>query len=83
MQRGARIHLHVIYIYSKQHMYRVFYSYACSYTCTGKTVEVNNTDAEGRLVLADGCAFAAKQLDPWLIVDIATLTGAQPVSTGR
>ncbi|KAH0486091.1 MAG: hypothetical protein KVP17_004913 [Porospora cf. gigantea B] len=48
----------------------------------GKTVEVNNTDAEGRLVLADGVAYAAKQYNPNVIVDMATLTGAQAVTTG-
>jgi leucyl aminopeptidase len=48
----------------------------------GKTVEVNNTDAEGRLVLADGCYFAADRLKSDIIIDIATLTGAQLVSTG-
>ncbi len=41
----------------------------------GKTVEVLNTDAEGRLVLADGLSLAA-ELEPDAIVDIATLTGA-------
>ena len=50
---------------------------------SGRTVEINNTDAEGRLVLADGVAYAARHLDPKLIVDIATLTGAQLVATGR
>ncbi len=50
---------------------------------SGKTVEVNNTDAEGRLVLADGVAWAARALRPDVIVDLATLTGAQLVSTGR
>jgi len=50
---------------------------------SGKTVEVNNTDAEGRLVLADGCAYAAKHLSPSVIFDIATLTGAQLISTGK
>ena len=50
---------------------------------SGKTVEVNNTDAEGRLVLADGVAWAAKHANADLIVDIATLTGAALVSTGR
>eukprot|EP00761_Pharyngomonas_kirbyi_P011975 gb/GECH01012001.1/.p1 GENE.gb/GECH01012001.1/~~gb/GECH01012001.1/.p1 ORF type:complete len:500 (+),score=144.91 gb/GECH01012001.1/:1-1500(+) len=52
------------------------------YMYSGKTVEVNNTDAEGRLVLADGVAYATKHLDPELIFDMATLTGAQGVSTG-
>lgn len=50
---------------------------------SGKTVEVNNTDAEGRLVLADGVAHAVKHLAPDVIVDCATLTGAQLMATGR
>jgi len=50
---------------------------------SGKTVEINNTDAEGRLVLADGCAYAEQHLDPMYIIDMATLTGAQGVATGR
>ncbi|CAM9147605.1 M17 family metallopeptidase [Mycoplasma todarodis] len=41
----------------------------------GKTVEISDTDAEGRLVLADGLAFAAKNLKATKIIDIATLTG--------
>ena len=47
----------------------------------GKTVEVHNTDAEGRLVLADGLSLAA-ELEPDAIVDIATLTGAALVALG-
>ena len=50
---------------------------------SGKRVEVNNTDAEGRLVLADGVAYAAKHLEPSLIIDMATLTGAQLMATGK
>jgi probable aminopeptidase NPEPL1 len=51
---------------------------------SGKTVEVNNTDAEGRLVLADGVAHASKHVkDCTLIVDMATLTGAQLVAAGK
>lgn len=50
---------------------------------SGKTVEINNTDAEGRLVLADGVAYAAKDLSCDIILDMATLTGAQGISTGR
>jgi len=49
----------------------------------GKTVEVINTDAEGRLVLADGLAFADINLDPDYVVDIATLTGAASLGLGR
>jgi leucyl aminopeptidase len=47
----------------------------------GKTVEITNTDAEGRLILADALSFAAKQ-SPDLLIDIATLTGAARVAVG-
>ncbi|HEY3005008.1 MAG TPA: leucyl aminopeptidase family protein, partial [Kribbellaceae bacterium] len=46
----------------------------------GRTTEVKNTDAEGRMVLADGLAYAATELEPDAIVDVATLTGAIKVS---
>lgn len=49
----------------------------------GKTVEVLNTDAEGRLVLADALAYADAMLDPDAVVDLATLTGAISVGLGR
>jgi leucyl aminopeptidase len=49
----------------------------------GTTVEVLNTDAEGRLVLADALGYAAAELDPSVIVDVATLTGAATVALGR
>ncbi len=48
----------------------------------GKTVEVLNTDAEGRLVLADGLSLAAEE-EPDLVVDIATLTGACVAALGK
>lgn len=47
----------------------------------GKTVEITNTDAEGRIVMADGIAAASEE-HPHLIIDIATLTGAQVVALG-
>ncbi|XP_015922316.1 probable aminopeptidase NPEPL1 [Parasteatoda tepidariorum] len=50
---------------------------------SGKTVEVNNTDAEGRLVLGDGVFYAKKDLCATTILDMATLTGAQGISTGK
>jgi len=50
-------------------------------TRAGLTVEVDNTDAEGRLVLCDALAYAAEQ-QPGLIVDFATLTGAARVALG-
>ncbi|MGZ4592717.1 MAG: leucyl aminopeptidase [Actinomycetes bacterium] len=49
----------------------------------GRTVEVFNTDAEGRLVLADALAYADLHLDPDVLVDIATLTGAASQGLGR
>jgi leucyl aminopeptidase len=49
----------------------------------GKTVEILDTDAEGRLVLADGLAYADKNLNPDYIIDIATLTGAATLGLGR
>uniref|UniRef100_A0A8C5BUE3 Cytosol aminopeptidase domain-containing protein n=1 Tax=Gadus morhua TaxID=8049 RepID=A0A8C5BUE3_GADMO len=50
---------------------------------SGKTVEINNTDAEGRLVLSDGVVYASKDLSADIILDMATLTGAQGISTGK
>ena len=49
----------------------------------GRTVEVLNTDAEGRLVLADAIAYADLDLDADIIVDVATLTGAMLVALGK
>ena len=49
---------------------------------SGKTIEVLNTDAEGRLVLADALSFTEKKFKPKFIIDLATLTGAIIVSLG-
>ena len=49
---------------------------------SGKTIEVLNTDAEGRLVLADALTFTEKKFKPNLIIDLATLTGAIIVALG-
>jgi leucyl aminopeptidase len=49
----------------------------------GRTDEVLNTDAEGRVVLADALAYAVATLSPDVIVDIATLTGAASVGLGK
>lgn len=49
----------------------------------GKTVEIGNTDAEGRLVLADALAYAAKHLKPTRMIDLATLTGAVVIALGE
>jgi leucyl aminopeptidase len=48
----------------------------------GRTTEVGNTDAEGRLVLADALAYAASRLKPDVVIDIATLTGAMKIALG-
>jgi len=50
--------------------------------CNGKTIEVLNTDAEGRVVLADALAYAQKTYSPQILIDIATLTGACVVALG-
>lgn len=49
----------------------------------GTTVEIRNTDAEGRLVLADGLAYADINLNPDFLIDVATLTGAATQGLGR
>jgi len=50
---------------------------------SGKTVEIGNTDAEGRLVLADALSFVCKKLKPTRLIDFATLTGAIVVALGH
>jgi leucyl aminopeptidase len=49
----------------------------------GKTIEVNNTDAEGRLILADALAYTVEHYQPDKVVDLATLTGAAIVALGH
>ena len=49
---------------------------------SGKTIEILNTDAEGRLVLADALTFTEKKFEPRFMIDLATLTGAIIVSLG-
>ncbi len=51
-------------------------------TYSGKTVEIGNTDAEGRLILCDALAYAAEQYKPDAIIDLATLTGACLIALG-
>jgi leucyl aminopeptidase len=52
-------------------------------TMSGQTVEVINTDAEGRLVLCDAITWVQKRFNPEVIVDLATLTGAIIISLGH
>lgn len=49
----------------------------------GKTIEIGNTDAEGRLILADAMAYAEKRYKPDVMIDMATLTGACMVALGE
>ena len=49
----------------------------------GKTIEIINTDAEGRLVLADVLTYAVREYKPQAILDAATLTGAIVVALGN
>ena len=49
---------------------------------SGQTIEIGNTDAEGRLILADALAYAVKRYRPKAIIDLATLTGACVVALG-
>lgn len=49
----------------------------------GMTIEVLNTDAEGRLILADALVHAAKTIEPDVVIDLATLTGAMVVALGH
>ncbi len=52
-------------------------------TASGQTVEVINTDAEGRLVLADVIWYCQQKFDPTCIIDLATLTGAMIIALGH
>ena len=52
-------------------------------TYSGKTVEVLNTDAEGRMILCDALTYAQEKYDPLAIIDIATLTGACVIALGH
>jgi leucyl aminopeptidase len=49
----------------------------------GKYVEITNTDAEGRLILADSISYSIKKYDPDLIIDVATLTGSSIIALGK
>ncbi len=51
-------------------------------TFNGKVIEVLNTDAEGRVVLSDGLGYVTKTYAPDVVVDVATLTGAETVALG-
>ncbi|MBX3460458.1 MAG: leucyl aminopeptidase [Planctomycetes bacterium] len=50
---------------------------------SGQTIEIGNTDAEGRLILCDALTYAQREFKPRVIVDMATLTGAQVVALGN
>ena len=50
---------------------------------SGQTIEIQNTDAEGRLVLADALWYTQKRFKPHVMIDLATLTGAMVISLGN
>ena len=50
---------------------------------SGKTIEIGNTDAEGRLILADTLTYLIQEYSPSIIIDLATLTGACMVALGE
>ena len=52
-------------------------------TMSGQTIEVLNTDAEGRLILADAVWYAQDKFEPSAVIDLATLTGAVVVALGH
>nr|GAT48665.1 leucine aminopeptidase [Mycena chlorophos] len=53
------------------------------YAMNGKTVEVDNTDAEGRLVLADAIYYGSSEFNAHTLIDVATLTGAMDIALGE
>ncbi|KAL4071620.1 cytosol aminopeptidase family, catalytic domain-containing protein [Scleroderma yunnanense] len=53
------------------------------YAMNGKSVEIDNTDAEGRLVLADALYYASTEFRPHTLIDVATLTGAMDIALGE
>ncbi|KAG6899632.1 hypothetical protein C0993_008491 [Termitomyces sp. T159_Od127] len=53
------------------------------YAMNGKTVEIDNTDAEGRLVLSDAIYYTSTEYKPHTLIDVATLTGAMHVALGE
>jgi leucyl aminopeptidase len=52
-------------------------------TLSGQTVEILNTDAEGRLILCDALTYALREFEPRCVIDVATLTGACVVALGH
>jgi aminopeptidase len=67
-----------VYVLSKNqfHLHLMLYSVLLSfYAMNGKSVEVDNTDAEGRLVLSDAIYYTATEYKPHTLIDVATLTG--------
>ncbi|KAI9346386.1 putative aminopeptidase NPEPL1 [Zopfochytrium polystomum] len=80
---GSDVHLHAILCLAQNSVDSLSYrNDDVLLAHSGKTVEVNNTDAEGRLVLMDGVSHACKVLNADVIIDMATLTGAQSFATG-
>lgn len=82
VQLGVPYELHVIVAATENMVSGGAYKLGDVLTASnGKTVEINNTDAEGRLTMADALVYASK-LDPKVVIDFATLTGACLVALG-
>ena len=82
MSRGLKIFLRLLVPVVENSIYSVsFRPGDILKSRSGKTIEINNTDAEGRLILADAITYANEK-DPFLIICMATLTGAARVALG-
>ncbi len=81
---GLKLNLTVVIPSTENSVSSTSYKPGDVYRCLdGKTVEIGNTDAEGRLILADALAYTVKNLKPSRIIDFATLTGAIEVALGN
>lgn len=81
---GLKKNIHAVLPLTENMLARDSYRPGDIYTAfNGMTVEIGNTDAEGRLILADALAYTEKTLKPSAIIDIATLTGACLVTFGE
>lgn len=81
---GLKINLTVVIAATENAISHASYKPGDVYTSlAGKTVEIINTDAEGRLILADALAYSVKYLKPTRMIDVATLTGAMDIALGK
>lgn len=80
---GLKVNVTVVIPTTENSIGKLSYKPGDVYTSyAGKTVEIGNTDAEGRLILADALAYVKEHLKPTRIIDFATLTGAIEIALG-